>query len=200
MGDFYGFLLCLITILGFLGLKGWKYWLLALAMAHGCSDPAPFHRFCWVLNEPVGSGTQVPRSIGWYLSSSEEFPVVGCHRTLWDGHGSGIAFIIGIHRMCTHKLATWMADGEQEWSLWVHSTAIAATFEPYRGNFTYANLWPIFDATVGYQKLGGYVITKAKLLWDHRSFVKQLILHPTTTKRHIVIGYLCIYFIYFPSI
>ena len=24
MGDFYGFLLCLITILGFLGLKGWK--------------------------------------------------------------------------------------------------------------------------------------------------------------------------------
>ena len=94
-----GFLLCLITILGFLGLKGWKYWLLALAMAHGCSfcsfSPiSPGERTGWF-------GTQVPRSIKWYLSSSEEFPVVRCHRTLWYGHGSVIAFIIGIHRMCT---------------------------------------------------------------------------------------------------
>ena len=99
MGDFYGFLLCLITILGFLGLKGWKYWLLALAMAHGCS----FCSFSPISpGERTGRfGTQVPRSIGWYLSSSEEVPVVRCHRTLWDGDGSGIAFIIGIHRMCT---------------------------------------------------------------------------------------------------
>ena len=27
------------------------------------------------------------RSTGWSLSSSEELPVVGCHRTPWDGYG-----------------------------------------------------------------------------------------------------------------
>ena len=146
-------------------------------------------------------GTQVPRSIGWYLSSSEEVPVVRCHRTLWDGDGSGIAFILGIHGMCTPT------GGNLDGRWWTRMIIVSPL------NCNCCNLWAIPGQLYLCQPLthlwcNGRIPKTGRLsyykgqiaLGSVRSFVKQLMLHATTTKRHIVIGYLCIYFIYFPSI